>query len=139
MQTCEGKLTVFFESPYWVGVYERMSEGKLEVCKITFGAEPKDYEIYAFLLENGHRLRFSTPIKAQKRPEKKINPKRQIRKIRAHTSASGVGSKAQQAIKQQYAEGKTARKKERRERCEEEKERRFSAKQEKRKQKHRGH
>ena len=34
---------------FWVGVFERVSEGKLSVCKITFGAEPKDYEIYDFV------------------------------------------------------------------------------------------
>ena len=41
------KLTVFFAEPFWIGVFERISEGKLSVCKITFGAEPKDYEVYS--------------------------------------------------------------------------------------------
>ena len=40
------KLTVFFEGPFWVGVFERVSEGKLTVCKVTFGAEPKDGEVW---------------------------------------------------------------------------------------------
>ena len=35
------KLTVYFEEPFWVGVFERMENGKLSVCKVTFGAEPK--------------------------------------------------------------------------------------------------
>ena len=42
----EGKLTVYFEDPFWVGVFERVEEGKLSVCKVTFGAEPKDYFIF---------------------------------------------------------------------------------------------
>ena len=46
------KLTVFFAEPFWIGVFERISEGKLSVCKITIGAEPKDYEVYAFILKN---------------------------------------------------------------------------------------
>ena len=37
-------LTVFFENPFWVGVYERIDGDRYEVCKITFGAEPKDYD-----------------------------------------------------------------------------------------------
>ena len=45
------KLTVFFEEPFWIGVFERISEGKLSACKMTFGAEPKDYEVYAFILK----------------------------------------------------------------------------------------
>ena len=36
------RLTVFFEAPFWVGVFERFEGGTLSVCKITFGAEPKD-------------------------------------------------------------------------------------------------
>ena len=47
-----GRLTVFFEEPFWIGVFERISEGKLSVCKVTFGAEPKDYEVYDFILKN---------------------------------------------------------------------------------------
>ena len=48
MVTISSCLTVFFEEPFWVGVYERQSGNRLEVCKITFGAEPKDYEIMTF-------------------------------------------------------------------------------------------
>ena len=36
----EAKLTVYFEDPFWVGVFERVEDGKLSVCKVTFGAEP---------------------------------------------------------------------------------------------------
>ena len=39
-------LTVFFEDPFWVGVFERQAQGELTVCKVTFGAEPKDGEVY---------------------------------------------------------------------------------------------
>ena len=35
------RLTVFFEAPFWVGVFERFEGGTLSVCKITFGAEAK--------------------------------------------------------------------------------------------------
>lgn len=45
-------LTVFFEDPFWVGVFERQAQGALTVCKVTFGAEPKDGEVYAFVLRN---------------------------------------------------------------------------------------
>ncbi len=52
MDKVSGRLTVFFEEPFWVGVFERISEGGLSACKVTFGAEPKDYEIYDFVLKN---------------------------------------------------------------------------------------
>ena len=60
MDKVSGRLTVFFEEPFWIGVFERISEGKLSVCKVTFGAEPKDYEIYDFVLKNYYRLKFSS-------------------------------------------------------------------------------
>lgn len=44
------KLTVFFEAPFWIGVFERIERRKLSVCKVVFGAEPKDYEIWEYLL-----------------------------------------------------------------------------------------
>lgn len=60
------KLTVFFQEPFWVGLYERWTEGLLQVCKITFGAEPKDYQVYEFLLNHWDGLRFSPPVAEEK-------------------------------------------------------------------------
>ena len=45
-------LTVFFEGPFWVGVYEREEGERYEACKITFGAEPRDCEVWDFLLRS---------------------------------------------------------------------------------------
>ena len=33
----KASLKVFFENPFWVGVFERIEDGKLSVCKVTFG------------------------------------------------------------------------------------------------------
>lgn len=48
MDKVSGKLTVFLEESFWVGVFQRVADGKLSVCKVMFGAEPKDYEVYDF-------------------------------------------------------------------------------------------
>ena len=45
MDKVSGKLTVYFEETFWVGVFERIEDGKLSVTQVTFGAEPKDYEV----------------------------------------------------------------------------------------------
>ena len=74
MDKVSGRLTVFFEDPFWVGVFERISDGKLSVCKVTFGAEPKDYEVYDFVLKNYYQLRFS-PVVATDIKETGRNPK----------------------------------------------------------------
>ena len=62
MDKISGKLMVFFEDPFWVGVFERVSGERLSVCKVTFGAEPKDYEVYDFIVRNYYRLRFSPAV-----------------------------------------------------------------------------
>ena len=43
MDKTNGKLTVYFEKPFWVGIFERTEDGKLSVAKVMFGVEPKDY------------------------------------------------------------------------------------------------
>ena len=133
------RLSILFEDPFWIGLYERECDGRYEVCKITFGAEPKDYEVYDFMLKNWSKLRFSPSIEAQKAAEKRINPKRMQRLINKQIDDSGIGTKAQQALKLQQEQGKLERKTRSREQRDEEKQRQFDLKQEKRKEKHRGH
>ena len=137
MDKVSGRLTVFFEEPFWVGVFERISEGKLSVCKATFGTEPKDYEVYDFILKNYYCLRFS-PAVATDVKEAGRNPKRVQREVRKQMQNTGVGTKSQQALKLQQEQLKTERKIVNREQREAEKQRLFELKQKKRKEKHRG-
>ncbi|MEW9124734.1 MAG: YjdF family protein [Thermotaleaceae bacterium] len=131
-------LTVFFEDPFWVGVYERVTNEKLEVSKIVFGAEPKDYEVYQYLLVNWSQLRFSPPVEAFAREQTKINPKRMQRAIQRQLGDTGVGTKAQQALKLKQEQNKMERKACNRKKREAEKERQFELRQIKKKAKHRG-
>ena len=134
----KSSLTIMFEAPFWIGLYERYDDGKYEVCKITFGAEPKDYEVYDFLLKNWKKLKFSPPIKSEIVEEKKINPKRLQREINNQLQERGIGTKAQQALKLQHEQNKLERKTISREQREIEKERQYALRQEKKKAKHRG-
>ena len=131
------KLTVFFAEPFWIGVFERISEGKLSVCKITFGAEPKDYEVYAFILKNYDQLRFSQAVAADVK-ESGRNPKRVQREVHKQVQNTGIGTKSQQALKLQQEQRKTERRTVGREQREAEKQRQFELKQQKKKEKHRG-
>lgn len=139
MGTVVSKLTVLFEAPFWIGLYEREDNGYYEICKITFGAEPKDYEVYGFLLENWNKLRFSPSIEAEISVDKRINPKRMQRLINKQITDTGIGTKAQQALKLQQEQGKLERKIRSREQREADKQLQFELRQEKRKEKHRGH
>lgn len=48
MKPARSTLTVTFEAPFWIGLYEREAEGLYQVCKITFGAEPKSMRSTTF-------------------------------------------------------------------------------------------
>ena len=133
-----GMLTVFFEEPFWVGIFERMEQGKLSVCKVTFGAEPKDYEVWEFILRHYRDLKFSPAIKAELK-QSADNPKRRQRNIKKQLRNVGVGTKSQQALAAQREVLKTERKKASKEQREAEKRRKFELKQQKRKEQHKGH
>ena len=133
-----GKLSVFFEEPFWVGVFERISDGKLSVCKVTFGAEPKDYEVWDFLLRHYYELKFGPAIETEVK-QTADNPKRRQRNAKRQLQISGVGTKSQQALQMQREEMKTQRTQISKEQREAEKQRQFDLKQQKRKAKHRGH
>lgn len=127
-----------FENPFWIGLYERIDNGKYEVCKITFGSEPKSYEVYSFLLKNWDRLKFSQPIKTDVVEERKINPKRMQREINSQLKNKGIGTKAQQALKLQHDLNKIYKRAQSKEKKETEKERQYLLRQNKKKSKHRG-
>ena len=134
----ELRLTVFFDDPFWVGVFERVEDGRLSVCKVTFGAEPKDYEVWDFVLRHYNTLAFSPAVDADARQAAE-NPKRRQRNAKRLLANTGVGTKAQQALQRQREERKTERQEQSREQREAEKERQFALRQQKRKEKHRGH
>ena len=131
------KLTVLFEEPFWVGVFERIENGILSVAKVTFGAEPKDHEVYEFILKHYYDLQFS-PAVATAVKETKQNPKRMQRDIKKSLAKSGIGTKSQQALKLQQEQNKQERKVKSREQKLAEAKRLFELKQQQKKEKHRG-
>ena len=134
----ESKLTVYFDEPFWVGVFEKLDGKRLSVCKVVFGAEPTDAQIFAFILRYFTHLLFSPPVKTEIR-QRADNPKRRQRNAHKQLEKSGVGTKSQQALQKQYEENKLERKQRSHEQREAEKLRQFELKQQKRKEKHRGH
>lgn len=133
-----GNLTVFFEKPFWVGVLERFENGTLSVTKITFGAEPKDYAVYDFILKHYSNLSFCLAVTSVVKETKK-NPKRIQREIKKQLQNTGIGTKSQQALKLQQEQKKQERKTKSREQKQAEAERQFLRKQQKKKEKHKGH
>ena len=98
MGCAHSRFTVLFEGPFWVGLYEREEDGLYTVCKVTFGAEPSDAEVYAFLCTHWHSLRFGPAVAAGPAAQKAPGFKRAMRAARAQTAQAGMGTKARQAL-----------------------------------------
>ena len=138
MDGMTGCLTVYFDDPFWVGVFEHIENGRLSAAKAVFGAEPKDYEINEFIQRHYYDLRFSPSVEAAVNECSK-NPKRLQREAKKQLENTGIGTKSQQALKLLQEQLKTERKHKSREQREAEMERMFELKQKRRKDKHRGH
>ena len=139
MKQAFAKLTVFFEDPFWIGVCERGDSAGYEACKIVFGAEPKDGEIYDYLLKNYNKLQFSPSLANFSSDEKRPNPKRLQREIYRTVHTAGVGTKAQQTLKLQQEQCKLERKTRSRTQREAQQDLRYTLRRQKQKEKHRGH
>ena len=132
--------TVFFEDPFWVGVFERTGDdGRYSAAKATFGAEPTNGEVLSFLLDRFYSLTFSDGQPGEAAPAGRSNPKRMQREAARAVSAFGVGTKVQQALKSQYEANKLIHREESRAERDAVAERKFQLHQEKKKAKHRGH
>ena len=109
MDKVSGKLTVYFEEPFWIGIFERIEDGKLFVSKVTFGAEPKDYEVLEYVQKHYASLKFSPVVETVVKDIER-NPKRMQREARKQMQKTGIGTKAQQALKLQQEQNKQERK-----------------------------
>ena len=138
MDKVNGKLTVYFEEPFWIGVFERIEAGKLSVAKVTFGAEPKDYEVQEYIQKHYDSLKFSPAVDTVVKDIKR-NPKRMQREAKRQMQKTGIGTKSQQALKLQQEQYKQKRKIRSKEKKEVEKLRMFELKQQKKREKHKGH
>lgn len=129
-------LQVFFQEPFWIGVIERTIDDRLDVCKITFGSEPQDQEVYNLLAQKYLLLTFSPVVKVENKI-KKVNPKRRQREAKKSLTST-IGTKSQQALKLQHEQNIQLRKEKQRMKKQEHDAYQFQLKQQKRKEKHRG-
>ena len=130
MDKVNGKLTVFLEEPFWVGIFERIEDGKLSAAKVTFGAEPKDCEVQEYIQKWYFSLKFSPVVETVVKDIKR-NPKRMQREAKKQMLEIGIGTKSQQALKLQQEQNKQERKEKSRKRKEAEEQRMFELKQRK--------
>ena len=127
-------LTVLFEDPFWIGLFEIIDQKGLRVCKVTFGAEPMEKEVMEFVDKHWNRLQFSPMVEALPESAKKISPKRRQREAKKQMLSQGVGTKSWQALKLRQEQNRTERKHRSKAEREAEKQRQFNLRQAKRRQ-----
>ncbi|AME09108.1 MULTISPECIES: YjdF family protein [Gemella] len=127
---------IFFGNSYWIGVFERVEDGKLSAVKVTFGKEPNDKEVYEYIINHYTKFNFGSSVTTKKKVKIK-NPKRLQRAVKKSCNKT-FSSKSQQALKLQFEEYKKERKKNCSIQREERKKYLFELKKLKRKRKHRG-
>lgn len=131
-------LTVYHDGQFWVGLAERVEDGRYGAARIVFGAEPSDEEILRFVVSKWERLAFFGDEAAETKKLAK-NPKRRAREAAKALRRPAMGTKAQRALANQRETMKRESAQARSQRRAEEAEAHFEQRKLKRKQKHRGH
>lgn len=131
-------LTVYHDGQFWVGLAERVEDGRYGVARIVFGTEPSNEEILQFITGKWAKLAFFGGDHAEtSKPAK--NPKRRAREAAKALRQPAMSTKAQQALANQRETMKRESARARSQRRADEAEARFEQRKLKRKQKHRGH
>lgn len=131
-------LTVYHDGQFWVGLAERVEDGRHGAARIVFGAEPSNEKILRFVVGKWEKFSFfgSKPAEASK-PAK--SPKRRAREAAKTLKRPAVSTKAQQTLAAQREAMKRESTQARSQRRADEAEARFEQRKLKRKQKHREH
>ena len=88
----DGKCTVYFEDPYWVGVFERIDESGYAVARFVFGGEPTEAELHQFAIQHAHTLSYSQPGPVPETDGREIGFKRRQREARQQMQQEGIGT-----------------------------------------------
>jgi hypothetical protein len=137
------EITIFFDEPFWVVLFERYQQGCYSVARQVIGtSEPSGAELLSFFNQlDTNQLAFSNPVKEEKSPAKQVNFKRQIRLVRKTQQVASTKytyTRAQAYIKVMQAEQKQEIRKKSKLEKELLQQQQFELKQQKKKEKHRG-
>ena len=133
------KFTVLFENPFWVGIIERNDDLGYSVARIVFGSEPTEVQLYEYIQKEYKNIRFSKPIKNYQPKEEVHNYKRTQREIKQVMSKIQISSKAHEAMRLELENNKQTRKELSKSERDAEEAKQRQIREERKKEKHRGH
>jgi hypothetical protein len=131
-------LTVYFDDPFWVGVFEQETAGGLAIARVVFGPEPSDAQVHAAVRELWRGLAWRTASVGEAPPRRPRSPKRAQREAARAAAAPAPSTRAQEAMRLVREAQKRERQVRSREEKEREAERRYRLRREKQKRRHRG-
>ncbi len=136
------KATLFFENRFWVGTFERTDKEGYAVARHIFGREPSDPEIHEFVLKSYHELKFGEAKEINIQIQR-MNPKRAQREVRREMARmkemTQPSTQAQDYMREEIEMKKKDKKSISSAEKQVRKDNQFALRQEKRKEKHRGH
>lgn len=136
------KATIFFEKRFWVGTFERTDKEGYAVARHIFGAEPSDPEVHEFILNHFHELKFGEPKEIQIEIQR-MNPKRVQREVRREMEKMRETAKpstlAQEYMREELEKNKKLKKSISSTEKLARKEEQYALRQQKKKEKQRGH
>lgn len=136
------KATIFFDRHYWVGTFERTDKEGYAIARHIFGAEPADPEVYEFVLTSYQELKFGEP-KEFTLEIKRMNPKRVQKEVRREMERLKETAKpstfAQDYMREELEKKKVQKKHQSSAEKQARKEEQFALRQQKKKEKQRGH
>jgi hypothetical protein len=93
-------LLVFFEDPFWVGLFSRSEGDGAQYCRVVFGGEPSDTEIYHYFLDHWRDLEFSSTLPVLPAEPQIKNPKRRQRAVSRQLHEQNGQKRSYSIIKQ---------------------------------------
>ncbi|MFM2312888.1 MAG: hypothetical protein RLZZ04_2164 [Cyanobacteriota bacterium] len=106
------KLSIFYESPFWIGLIEEERDGLLYATRHIFGSEPSAEDVYEFIKSFEYtnlidRMTVGLPVDQAKK--RCINPKRLQRQIRREKEQVGISNQSREVMRLQQEKNKKER------------------------------
>ena len=75
-------ITVFFEDPFWIALFEYREDPFSYLKRVVFGSEPSEQLVYDWVIQNWYELCFHEAVEAVTKKAAHKNPKRSQREAR---------------------------------------------------------
>lgn len=97
----ENSLIVFFDPPFWVGIFEQSDADTYRVARHVFGAEPTEPQLLELARHGFKDLIFTNPVDLVSVEKHEVGYKRRMREIRAAMKHPAASTRSQQILQQE--------------------------------------